>query len=88
MITLEELILHYITKVTNYKRRNKAERNRLLKLIRDYPELVLKPVNQISRYDLAQWRDSILSNISSGSVLKEFMVLNHTRLGEGVRYFV
>ncbi|WP_278976959.1 tyrosine-type recombinase/integrase [Oligella urethralis] len=76
-ITLEELILHYINKVTNYKKRNKAERNRLLKIIRDYPELVLKPVNQITRYDLAQWRDSRLSTISSGSVLKEFIVLNH-----------
>ena len=86
-ISFATMIRRYICEVTIYKKSAKSERLRLEKFMRDYPEIAHKPVNEVSRIDIARWRDDRLKTVTGTSVNREWSSLSIV-YGHAIRSWV
>lgn len=55
--------------------------------MRDYPEIANKPVNEVSRIDIARWRDDRLKTVTGTSVNREWSSLSIV-YGHAIRSWV
>lgn len=75
--TLAEAIFRYRIEVTKNKKGVRAETNRLNALIKMYPDLCEKPLDEITLQDVHAWRSSrLLTGIKSSTIHKEFSLIN------------
>lgn len=70
------LIRRYMREVTPSKKSHRREQMIFEKTMRLYPEFVSRKVTELSRYDIAQWRDARLKQVSGSSVNREWACLS------------
>lgn len=75
-IAVSALIRRYIAEITPTKKSAKSERNRLTAMVRNYPQLFGKPIEQFTKKDVIAWRDDRLKSVKPSSFAKELAALS------------
>lgn len=73
--TLADALRAYQAKVVPTKRSARAERARIERFLVDLP-FASKPIDSVTSNDIAQWRDTRLSEVSGSSAKRELTVLS------------
>lgn len=71
--TVADLLRHYVTHVSPKKanRDTRFEYNRVEALIRDYPELAAKKLQDVRTADWAEWRDDRLTKVAGSTISRD-----------------
>lgn len=75
--TLGQIMERYRVTVTPTKKSAVWENNKIKNLIKTYPDLFERPMRDLSRNEIAAWRDQRVRKTSSASVNREWSVLNN-----------
>ncbi|MBV7434535.1 site-specific integrase [Cardiobacteriaceae bacterium TAE3-ERU3] len=70
------LIRRYMREVSPTKKSGGREKKFFERTMRDYPEFVSKTVTEVSRYDVARWRDDRLKTVTGSTVNREWAYLS------------
>lgn len=74
--TFEEILIRYRDEVLPQKKSAKNERYRLNAFLRDFTRLTKKDVHDITRADIAYWKETRLKSIKNASVRREWNTLS------------
>ncbi|MGL4673609.1 MAG: tyrosine-type recombinase/integrase [Wohlfahrtiimonas sp.] len=76
LITFASVILRYLDEVSVKKKSLKSEKQRLNKFLIDFRHLAEKSIIDLTRADVAKWRDERLKTVSGSSVNREWSNLS------------
>lgn len=77
-VTVEALLNEYETKVTSLKRSRRNEEIRIAVLKKRYPVLMATTIGEVTKADIASWRDDMLATKSNrGGTVKSSTILRY-----------
>jgi integrase len=75
-MTVQEVIDRYMREVAPLHRGAKREITTLMKISREHPWLVVKPLNEVTHGDLVRFRDLRLQHVSGATVAREMVMIS------------
>lgn len=75
--TLADLIDRYIRDAISKKKGSAHEERQALAFLRDFPDLAAKKLGELDTPDFAEWRDTRLTKVTDGTVIRNLNWLRH-----------